>query len=382
LALIYTEMFTGITSRSKAKAGKSGMHRRPKSLEAGSGQYRRPSPAALRQSGAAAYAKVDLDFLPPDDRPVVARALDDNPDQRFPTCTAFVEGLRAATPSPVVTEEMLSSLPLVIPFACLMGKAPPSEVSVPLTSQVTADLIAMSVGAVNLCEVNNARYVVHPDGAWEYRFPIRMVASLMRLKMEGFRQHWNAEPALVGGDSFAYTIRTGNSKAGFWPLSKPTPAGVEMRLCFQPADATDANQREAVVHLVLFGDHGALKDTLLSSTAPRLFQSLRSYLQGSADQRGCERWQFTQRVGIYPILAHLEIGRALEGRGRDISLGGARLQVPQEPPSEYAYLHFHETQKTAAYAVLSHIVRAQVLDDGAYELGVTFAVEGSPSGAS
>jgi serine/threonine protein kinase len=377
LALIYTEMFTGISPRTNTKAGKSGQHRRPNAAETGSGQHRRPALSSYRQTGAAGANKVDLDFLPPDDRPVVARALDANPDHRFPTCTAFVESLRAATPCPAVTEEMLASLPLVTPFACLIGKAPPQGTIVPLTSQVTAALIATAVGAVSPCEVDNIRYIVHPDGAWEYRFPIRMFASLMRLKLEGFRQHWNAEPAPPGGNSFAFKIRTSNGKPGFWSLSKRTPVGVEMQVRFQPANATDANQREAVVRMGLFGDHGALKDTLLPSTAPRLFQSLRAYLQGGADQRGRERWSFTQRVGVYPVLAPSEIGRVLEGRGRDISLDGARLQVPQEPPSEYAYLHFHETATAAAFAILSRIGRVQPLEDGAYELGLTFAAEGS-----
>jgi serine/threonine protein kinase len=377
LALIYTEMFTGISPRTKAKAGKSGMHRRPQAGEGGSGQYRRPALSSYRPTSGAGAGKVDLDFLPPDDRPIVARALDDDPAQRFPTCAAFVEALRDATPSPVVTEEMVASLPLVAPFACLMGKAPPRDTVVPATNQVAAELIAMVVGSVDVCEAGEVRYVVHPDGAWEYRFPIRMFASLMRLKLEGFRQQWNAEPGPRAAGLFAFKIRTTNAKSGFWSRPKAEPAGVEIQVRLQPDDAPDANQREAVVRVSLFGDHGAIKETVLSATAPQLFQSLRAYLQGGADQRVCERWPFVQRVGVYPILAHLEIGRALEGHGHDVSLRGMRLQVPQEPPSEYAYLHFHETPSAAAFAVLSRIVRVQPLEDGAYELGLMFAVEGS-----
>ncbi len=148
-----------------------------------------------------------------------------------------------------------------------------------------------------------------------------------------------------------------------------------MHVRLQPADSVDTNQREAVVRVGLFGDHGSLKEMVLGSTAPRLFQSLRAYLQGGADQRGRERWPFGQCVGIYPVLANLEIGRAMEGRGRDVSLGGVRVQVPQEPPSEYAYFHFHETPAASALAVLGRIVRVQALEDGAYELGVAFAAE-------
>ena len=72
------------------------------------------------------------------------------------------------------------------------------------------------------------------------------------------------------------------------------------------------------------------------------------------------------------------MGQALEGHGRDVSLGGARILVPQEPPSEFAYLHFHETPRVASLAVLGRIVRVIAHDDGSYELGVTFVADGPP----
>ena len=81
-------------------------------------------------------------------------------------------------------------------------------------------------------------------------------------------------------------------------------------------------------------------------------------------------------MGVYPVLAKLELGKPLEGRGRDVSMGGVRLWAPEEPPSEFAYLHFHETPKAAPLAVLGRIVRVLPLEDGAYELGVTFAADG------
>ena len=377
LALIYTEMLTGIYPR-KGSAGKSGVHRRPKMPEAGSGLHRRPAPPGHRPAGANGAAKVDLDFLPPDDRPVVARALHDDPGQRFPNCSAFFQALQAATPPSVVTGDMLASLPLVTPFACLMGRAPPEPTVLPRSDELAARLIGAAVGVVDVREADNVRYIVHPDGVWEYRFPIRMFASLMRLKLEGFRQQWNARPTEDGANDFAFQIHTAVPKGGFWQKSKPRPAGVEVRVRLQPADAPDANQREAVVRVGLFGNHGQRQDTLLPASAPRIIQSLRAYLQGGTEHRLRERWPFHQCVGVYPVLAHLQIGRALEGRGRDVSLGGVRLLVPQEPPTEFAYLHFHETPQVGSLAVLGRIVRVQPLDDGSYELGFTFVVDGPP----
>ena len=84
LALIYTEMLTGIYPRSKPPGGKSGAHRRPGLAEAGSGSglHRRPNPppqpsptggGRAGRGGPAAGPRVDLDFLPAGDRPTVAR---------------------------------------------------------------------------------------------------------------------------------------------------------------------------------------------------------------------------------------------------------------------------------------------------------------------
>ena len=376
LALIYTEMLTGIYPRSKPPGSKSGLVRRPGMAEAGSGSglHRRPNLAGHRPSGSAG-GRVDLDFLPVGDRPTVARALHDDPAQRFPNCAAFLQALQAATPPPVVSDAHAASLPPVLPFAQLMGKAPPRPTAAPSTEEVAMDLIAAAVGPMAVHQASDARYIVHADGTWEYRFPIRVFASLLRPKLEGFRQQWDAQPVEEGGEVFAFEIRTKNGK-GFWLGSRRRPAGLSIQLRFQPPDASDTNQREAVVRVGLFGDHGPRQEMLLPSTAPRIFQSLRAYLQGNTEQRTGERWPFTQRIGVYPVLANLEIGKALEGWGRDISLGGVRLLAPQEPPSEFAYLHFHETPKTAPLAVLGRVVRILPLDEGAYELGVTFVVDG------
>jgi serine/threonine protein kinase len=378
LALLYVEMLTGIYPRSKPPGGKSGTHRRPGApLPAlphlrgegreggGSGLHRRPNLSALRPAPSP-FGKVDLDFLPVGDRPAVARALHDDPVQRFPNCTAFLQALQAATPPSVISEDRAAALPPVVAFARLMGKTPTQPTSLPPAEQAAADLIAAVVGPVAVHEADNARYIIRADGAWEQRFPIRLFASLLRPKLEGFRQQWNARPVDEGAETFAFEIRTNSGKGGFWSGFRPRPAGLIVRLSFQPADAPGQNQREAVVRVGLFGDHGSARAQLLPATAPRLFQSLRAYLQGGTDQRQRERWPFAQHVGVYPVIANLEIGRALEGWGCDISLGGVRLLAPEEPPSEFAYLHFNETPKTAPLAVLGRIIRVQRRDEGVY----------------
>src|SRR5262249_32034613 len=150
--------------RAKGSAGKSG-------------QFRRPTLADMRYGGhrhGGRGIKVDLDLLPADDRPVVARALADDPADRFPSCTALVEALEAATGRPEPGElrpDLFASLPLVLPFASLLGQQSPADFAVPALGPVLNDLVTNATGSVSVLEFENVRYLLHGDGSWEYRCP-------------------------------------------------------------------------------------------------------------------------------------------------------------------------------------------------------------------
>src|SRR5581483_6175986 len=72
----------------------------------------------------------DLSSLPVADRPVVARALAKNPDERYPTCLEFVEQLRAATAPAAPVLPAAAPLPPPAPppqsgGATVLSAAPP-----------------------------------------------------------------------------------------------------------------------------------------------------------------------------------------------------------------------------------------------------------------
>lgn len=66
----------------------------------------------------------DLSPLPARDRPIIARALSKNPDDRFPTCVEFVQSLRQAT-----GKKASSSEEIVLPPASRPGSHPVIEAS-------------------------------------------------------------------------------------------------------------------------------------------------------------------------------------------------------------------------------------------------------------
>jgi len=133
---------------------------------------------------------VDLDFLPSGDREILAQALHDDPAQRFPSCTALIQALDAMTvvAAPEQAEVVPGTLPLVLPFECLLGKPMPPENEIPQPAEVVAQLLAAIAGQVTQETSENVRFWQQPDGAWEYRCPIQLHTRLVRCKLEGFRQ--------------------------------------------------------------------------------------------------------------------------------------------------------------------------------------------------
>src|SRR5581483_4876589 len=88
----------------------------------------------------------NLTPLPENDRPVIARALSKNPDDRFPSCMEMVQALKragtgqAAAPVAAIPKEIVQA-PAVTPPAA--RETPPSELEKAICETVTTDLPGM-----------------------------------------------------------------------------------------------------------------------------------------------------------------------------------------------------------------------------------------------
>ncbi len=72
------------------------------------------------------------------------------------------------------------------------------------------------------------------------------------------------------------------------------------------------------------------------------------------------------------MLPDLEVDEILDGITRNISLGGVSFRVSKAPRTEQTYLHWHQSQAVAPYAILARIKRVQPLSGGGYEVGTSF----------
>jgi serine/threonine protein kinase len=354
LALIYAEMLTGI-------------HPRPP--RTGSGMLRRPGKSGSRSSTTVRTIRTDVDLLPASDREVILKALSTDPEKRFESCTAFVEALEQAGQLPN-EPDLYDSLPPVIPFASLMGEPAPPDTILPCMGDFISSLTIPDPRSI--CGPQNARYFVQRDGSWEYRFPLQLFPGAMKLKIDGLRDHWRARLLSQHGDAYRLQIDIDEVRPTFRERGKKPTRQLVIDVRVDPPIGSETRMTEATVLVRCFGgDDRAQNERVLTTMAPRVFDSVRLYFQATQEQRIRGRLPLTQPIRIYPILPDLEFGELIEGTCHNVSQGGIGFQVPKRPESDVLYLHLYASPQALAYAVLAKVAR--VLETGAgIEIGAMF----------
>lgn len=375
LAMIFAEMVSGVPPkqyRGPVGGPGSGAHRRVP---------RNTSPNSVRPARRSS-PRIDLDLLPPHDREVLGRALSDAPEQRFGSCTELMQALRNAEPSRPKVEELYRNLPAVIPYSSLMGESAPADTLLPAVNQVVAALVGAGRRiATQVLQAPDqpveARFTSLPGGGREYHCPIHLTGGPLHQKLAMFQHQWGTRAVRESDSRFVLHLDLRPSRR-VWERSRAGPV-LEIEVHVAPIYGPDQRLSEARMRLRPYSGDAQLQDRYLTEMGPLLFDSLRSYLQATPEQRGRERWLATDPVRIYPVLPDLEFGEVLEGATRNLSYGGVGFRVPRPPASSKLYLHWYRSTGVAAFAVLAEVVRVSPTGSGVCLVGARFPSAGATS---
>jgi serine/threonine protein kinase len=356
LAVIYAEMLTGV-------------HPRPQ--RSGSGVHRRPTIPAITGSRSGTTnrtVRTDVDLLPASDRDVVMKALALDPEKRYESCTAFLAALEESDRQ-VSGSQLYDSLPPVIPFASLMGEPAPPDTCLPGVGELVASLTLPD--SRSICGPQNSRYLLLPNGTWEYRFPLQLFPGAMKLKVEGLRDHWRAQLVREASDAYRFQFELDESRPGFWEKSRKEKRRLEIEIRIDPPIGPQVRVTEATVTVRCNGDDRAQNDRILATMAPKVFDSVRLYFQATQEHRGRDRSPLRQPIRIYPILPDLEFGEVLDAVCLNVSPGGIGFQAAKRPQTDTLYLHLYAAPQALGYALLAKVARVVESPEG-LEIGATF----------
>src|SRR5262249_47037575 len=131
-------------------------------------------------------------------------------------------------------------------------------------------------------------------------------------------------------------------RPSFWERNKKPTKQIVIDVRVDPPVGSETRLTEATVLVRCFGgEDRAHNDRILTTMAPKVFDSVRLYFQATQEQRGRGRLPLSQPIRVYPILPDLEFGEVIEGTCHNVSPGGIGFQVPKRPASDVLYLHLY-----------------------------------------
>jgi serine/threonine protein kinase len=320
---------------------------------------------SIRRPGAARKGKQDLDPLIAPDRPLIAQALDADPEQRFTTCVELVERLEAVSP------DRLNGAAEGNGDGAVLGDGAPEE---PAAAALTiADLVAAVEEAASMQEYGRIRYQLQPSEL-RHHCTVQLLPGVARLKLEGFRQEWKAKVVRQSDQEFVCHLTFARS---FWDQCRGRQPLLEIQLGLKRLGPTDAWTEVTATLRPLDCSHeaGARR---LKEIGPLLLASLHAYLQPIPEARTEERLAYEQPIQVCAVAEDQAAAPPITGRSVTISHKGMRLWLPEPPATPQLALQVPFPSGPAAVRVLASVRYVNAGEKGGHEVGVQFLDEPAP----
>jgi hypothetical protein len=239
----------------------------------------------------------------------------------------------------------------------------------PPPAAVIGQLFRQAAGPQQLREANALHFVVEAGTLLRHGCAVQLSPRLATLKLEGFREHWNASVLHAEEGAFVLQVPVAGS---FWQRCCGREPALEVYLCLAPPQGEPGGRTEVSVEIRPVRCTPERAAALLANDAPQLVQSLRTFLHVDPERRLLARVPFAHPVGVFPVRDGLDLGDPVVCLGKDISLKGISLYAPEEPASPRLYVQSLLTPELARVALLGKVVRVRPCPDGRCEVAAAF----------
>src|SRR5262249_51711940 len=151
-------------------------------------------------------------------------------------------------------------------------------------------------------------YLCHPKGVLEHRWLANLLPAMARVKLELFREQWNAMPDRAEDpDSLMFHLVP---RRGFWQRCLAGAPGLKVHI--RLARIPTVPLTEVTVRISPLRGRGKGGEELLRHTGPKLLVSIRSYLQPALERRTQERLACDYPLQAHPVLPELVLGEDIQ----------------------------------------------------------------------
>lgn len=322
----------------------------------------------------------DLELLHPSERPVMARAFDPDPDQRFQSCLELVDALEqciTGISSYRSNKPQAYSSPLAGTSAgswLEVNNNPHPPAAMPAT-QAVSDIVSTIIAAWPTETINAIRYIHRRGELFHHRCGAMLMAGLAQAKLDGFRLSIGAE--LVRSEDNVYVYRVARPTKSFWKSLRAQQLGLEITLHLVKPLIRQAMLTDVTVQIKPYGITNIDDaEEMLREAGPRIVETLRTFLQASHDRRAHERFEYNVPFKVAIVTNRGERGTSIQCQGKDISLSGIAFYSPVEVRAGQLKVELVHPRQPEPVAVVTQLVRCdQHVDGGWHEIGARFIFE-------
>lgn len=332
-----------------------------------------------RSANTARTMAPDLELLHPSERPVMARAFDPDPDQRFQSCMELVDALEhcaAGVSSFRVNKPQQYASPLAGTstgswLEINSSQAAASTGAMPAT-QAVSEIVGTIVAAWPTETINGVRYIHRRGELIHHRCGAMLMAGLAQAKLDGFRLAIGAE--FVRTEDNVHIYRLPRPTKSFWKSLRSQAMGLEITLHLVKPTVRQAMLTDVTIQVKPYGVSNLDEaEELLREAGPRIVETLRTFLQASHDRRQNERFEYNVPIKITVIPSRGDRGTPIQCQGKDISLGGLAFYSPVEIKHNQIKVELVHPRQTDPVSVMTQLVRCdQHMEGGWQEIGARF----------
>jgi hypothetical protein len=246
--------------------------------------------------------------------------------------------------------------------------------TVPTLNRLLRELMQSVRKGFEVREMGLQRYRLCPGQSLEHQCCAPLLPSTVRLKLDSFRQQFNAQRVTAEYDRHVYQVRLSGS---FWQRLAGNVPGMEAELRFRYPRPGLSLARINITIRPINCDSFRAAD-LLDELGLKLLESLRGCLQSYPERRQHERMVFEQTITIFPMGPGGRMGDPIAAKTRDLSLTGIGLLLTDPLPTREICLELRApSNPNQSLAVPGRVVWCERNGEGFFEAGVCFTVQES-----
>jgi serine/threonine protein kinase len=320
--------------------------------------------------GAPGSPSPDLARLPELDREVIARALDADPKQRWPSCTDLLLALEGTSSSVQAVQANASDS-----FAQLLVNTRDSQKVAVYTGMEPADLnqaiadLVTSAGGRPVPTAATPTLVSTDANTLQHTFVAGLPIGTARLKLEEYSHQIGA--VMRRHDDHGCFLHL-PLPATFWQSWLGRQPGLDIAIRVARVNPMSATPIEVTARIE--ARHCAGRQDVIAQTGSDLIDALRKHLLVNSEKRVQDRVLWPHALTVIPLQPDGEREEPIACRGKDISATGIGFYLPHELGTADVLIELPNALHPPAITIPATLVRARRCADGWYDVGAMFRV--------